>query len=204
MALGNLFSFGPSRDEIWRQLSQEIGAKLVEGGFWKQGKVQARHGSWTVTLDTYVVSTGHSHVTFTRLRAPFVSRDGFAFTIHRKGLFSELGKKLGMQDIEVGHSAVFDDDFIIQGNDEARVRSLFANPEIRRLISEQPEIHLAIKDKDRPFDGFPEEVDELVFHVRGVIKDVARLRGLFDLFAEMLDELCRLGCAAPVDPGVSL
>jgi len=199
-----LFNFGPSRDEIWRQLSQEIGGELVEGGFWKQNKVQARHGSWTVTLDTYTVSTGHSHVHFTRLRAPFVSRGGFAFAISRKGLFSELGKRLGMQDIEVGHSVAFDEDFIIKGNDEARVRSLFANPEIRRLIAEQPEVHLAVKDKDGPFDGFPQEVDELVFHVRGVIKDVSRLRSLFELFSEVLDELCRLGCAAPEDPGVSL
>lgn len=196
--------FGPSREEIWRQLSQEIGGELIEGGFWKQGKVQARHGSWTVTLDNYTVSTGHSHATFTRLRAPFVSRDGFSFNIYRKGLFSELGKRLGMQDIETGQSAAFDEDFIVKGNDEAKVRSLFANPEIRRLIAVQPKIRLEIKDKDRPFDGFPEEVDELVFHVHGVIKDVARLRGLFDLFAEVLDELCRMGCAAPDDPGVSL
>jgi len=196
--------FGPSREEIWRQLSQETGAELIEGGFWKSDKVQARHGSWTVTLDTYTVSTGHSHVTYTRLRAPFVSRGGFSFTIYRKGLFSELGKRLGMQDIETGQSATFDEDFIVKGTDEARVRSLFTNPEIRRLIAEQPAIHLTIKDKDRPFDGFPEEVDELVFHVQGVIKDVARLRNLFDLFAEMLDELCRMGCAALEDPGVSL
>ena len=26
--------FGPSKDEVWRQLSQEIGAEFVEGGFW--------------------------------------------------------------------------------------------------------------------------------------------------------------------------
>jgi hypothetical protein len=204
VAFGNLFRFGPSREEIWRQLSQEIGGELVDGGFWKKDKIQARHGSWTVTLDNYTVSTGHSHVTFTRLRAPFVSRGGFSFTIYRKGLFSELGKRLGMQDIEVGHSLAFDDEFIIKGTDEATVRSLFANPEIRRLIAEQPEIHLAIKNKDGPFDHFPDGVDELVFHVRGVIKDVARLRGLFELFAEVLDELCRIGCAAPGDPGVSL
>ena len=42
---------------MWRQLSEEIGAEFVEGGFWKgESKVQAHVGPWTVTLDTYTVS----------------------------------------------------------------------------------------------------------------------------------------------------
>jgi hypothetical protein len=50
--------FGPSQKEIWRQLSEDIHATYVDGGFWKGDKVQASHGQWTVTLDKYVVSTG--------------------------------------------------------------------------------------------------------------------------------------------------
>jgi hypothetical protein len=197
--------FGPSREEIWRQLCQEIGAEFVAGGLWKGGKVEAHHQSWTITLDTYAVSSGHSHQVFTRMRAPFVSLDGFRFTIYRKGLFSELGKRLGMQDIEVGASAQFDDDFILKANDETKARALFANDEIRRLIAEQPKIRLELKDDEGAFrQRFPEGVDELLFHTHGVIKDVARLRQLFDLFAAVLDELCRIGSAAPDDPGVQL
>jgi hypothetical protein len=197
--------FGPRRDEVWKQLSSTLGADFVDGGFFGSGKVEAHHGSWTITLDSYTVSTGHSHVTFTRMRAPFVCRDGLRFAIYRKGLFSELGKRLGMQDIEVGHSLHFDEDFIIQGNDESKVRSLFANPEIRTLIEAQPEIHLELKDDEGFFrQRFPDGVDELVFHIRGVLKDVDRLRRLFDLFAAVLDELCRIGSAAPDDPGVRL
>jgi hypothetical protein len=197
--------FGPSREEVWRQLCAEVGADFVGGGFWKGDKVQAHVGNWTLTLDTYTVSTGHSHVTFTRMRAPFVSRDGFRFRIYRKGVFSGLGKILGMQDIEVGHSAQFDDEFVIQGNDESKVRALFADPEIRRLIEAQPRIRLEIRDDEGLFrTRFPEGVDELLFHVRGVIKDVERLKGMFDLFAAVLEELNRLGSAAEADPRVSL
>jgi len=197
--------FGPSREETWRQLCTEIGADFVDGGFWKGDKVQAHVKSWTVTLDTYTVSTGHSHVTYTRMRAPFVSRDGFRFRIYRKGIFSNVGKALGMQDIEVGHSLHFDDDFIIQGNDESKVRSLFANSEIRRLIAGQPKIQLELKDDEGVFSThFPEGVDELSFQVVGIIKDVDRLKQLFDLFAEVLEELHHLGSATMEDPGVAL
>ncbi len=197
--------FGPSREEVWRQLCTEIGADFVDGGFWKGDKVQAQVRSWTVTLDTYSVHTQHSHITYTRMRAPFVSRDGFRFSIYRKGLFSGLGKALGMQDVEVGHSLHFDQDFIIKGNDEAKVRALFANPEIRRLIGEQPEIRLELKDDEGFFrTHFPEGVDELHFQVVGIIKEVDRLKKLFDLFAEVLEELYRMGSAGEENPGVAL
>ncbi|HEX3555870.1 MAG TPA: DUF3137 domain-containing protein [Thermoanaerobaculia bacterium] len=197
--------FGPRREEVWKQLCGEIGADFIEGGFWKGDKVQAHVKGWTVTLDVYTVSTGHNHITYTRMRAPFVSADQFRFRIYRKGFFSDLGKMLGMQDIEVGYSSQFDDDFIVQGNDETKVKALFANPEIRRLIQEQPQIRLELKDDEGYFCArFPEGVDELHFQVVGVIRDVERLKKLFDLFAEVLEEMHRLGFASDADPGVKL
>ena len=130
--------FGPSKEDIWRQLCNEIGAQYVKGGFWKGDKVQAHYGQWTVTLDTYTetYSDGNTaHSTFyTRLRAPYVNKDGFRFTIYRKSVFSGLGKVLGMQDVEVGYPE-FDEAFVIKGNDETKLRALFAkreNPAIDR------------------------------------------------------------------------
>ncbi|MFY9824406.1 MAG: DUF3137 domain-containing protein [Thermoanaerobaculia bacterium] len=197
--------FGPSREEVWKQLCGEIGADFVDGGFWKGDKVQAHVKGWTVTLDVYSVSSGHNHMTFTRMRAPFVSQDKLRFRIYRKSIFSGLGKMLGMQDIEVGYSSQFDDDFIVQGNDETKVKALFANPEIRRLIQEQPQIRLELKDDEGFYcSRFPDGVDELYFQVTGVIRDVERLKKLFDLFAEVLEEMHRLGFASDADPGVKL
>ncbi len=196
--------FGPSRDKVWQQLSQEIGAEFVEGGLWKGNKVQAHVGPWTVTLDTYTESSGESHVTYTRMRAPYINPEGFQFTIYRKNLFSDLGKFLGMQDIEVGDPE-FDEAFIIKGNDESKVRDLFANSKIRQMIQAQPKIRLRVKDSEGWFGPkFPENVDELHFQVVGVIKDVERLKALFDLFAAVLDQLCQIGSAYKQEPGITL
>lgn len=194
--------FGPSKDEVWRQLSEEIGAQFVEGGFWRGSKVHAHVGSWTVTLDTgYSEEDGESVVT--RLRAPYVNPDGFRFTIYRKG-FLDLGKLLGMQDIEVGDPE-FDEAFIIKGNDEGKVCGLFANRNIRQMIQDQPKIRLTVKDSEGWFGPkFPEGVDELRFEVLGVIKDVVRLKALFDLFAAVLDQLCKIGSAYKQQPGIEL
>ena len=194
--------FSPSKDEVWRELSQEIGAEFVDDGLRKGSKVQAHVGPWIVTLDMGTSDQdGESPVT--RLRAPYINPDGFQFTIYRKGIFSALGKLLGMQDIEVGDPD-FDEAFIIKGNDESKVRDLFASPKIRQLIQAQPQIRLDVKDSEGWFGPtFLEDVDELRFQIVGVIKDIERLKALFDLFAAVLDQLCRIG-SAKQEPRVTL
>jgi hypothetical protein len=196
--------FGPSKEDVWEQLCQEIGGEVVDGGFWKGKKVQAHVGPWPVVLDTYTESDGESSTTYTRMRAPFLNPSGFRFTIYRKGPFSGLGKFFGMQDIEVGDPE-FDEAFIIQGNDEVAVHRLLADSKIRQMLQVQPKIRLEIKDNEGWFGPkFPEEVDELFFRVPGVIKDVERLKSIFDLFAAMLDQLCRIRATSKQAPGISL
>jgi hypothetical protein len=195
---------GPSKSEIWRQLCAEIGAQYVEGGFWKGDKVQATHGPWTITLDTYTVSTGKTSITYTRMRAPFEDPEGFRFTVYRKGIFSEIGKWFGMQDVGIGDEA-FDRDFILKTNQEPKLLELLGDSRIRELMNQQPQIYFAVKDDEGVFgSSFPEGVDELYFQVVGVIKDVERLKLLYELFAETLDRLCKIGSATQNAPNVSL
>ncbi len=191
--------FGPSRDEVWRQLSTEIQGRFSDGTWLKGSKVQADHLGWTVTLDTYVVPAGKTYIPCTRVRAPFANPGGFRFTVYRKSVFSGVAKALGMQDIEIGDEA-FDRDFIIKGTDEGQVRTLLSRIRLRELIATQPDINLSVKDDEGWFTTkFPEGVDEVYFSVTGHIKDLERLKNLFDLFAEVLDALVDMGTAT-TDP----
>ena len=176
--------FGPSRETIWRQLAEEIDAIYVDE--WRGDRVVASHDGWRVTLDTE--HNPATKVSDTRMRARFSNPSDFRFTIYRKGLLSGLATHLGMQDVEVGHEA-FDREFVIKGNDEHRLKRLFGNARIRALLEAQPAVHFAVVEPGW-FDGEKEEgKDWLVFTVSGVLKDQARLKGLFDLFAETLDEI---------------
>ena len=196
--------FGPGKGEIWSQLSQEIGASYDEGGFFGKDAVRLTYRQWEITLDTYSTSTGKSHHTYTRIRAPFVNPDDFRLNLYREGVFSWVGKKLGMQDIEIG-DPFFDQQFVVQGQPEDMVRRLLENGHIRELIQAQPDIQFSIKDDEGWFGTkFPEGVDELYFSVYGVIKDVPRLKDLFELFATVLDELCRMNPAYAAEPQVTL
>jgi hypothetical protein len=213
--------FGPNQNDVWKQLSDEIGASFTKGGFFRASKVEARIKNWTITLDTYTVSTGKSSITFTRMRAPFVNGTRFLFSIHRRGMFSTVGKLLGMQDLEVGGPKFhrlkplfglpsyldpqiiesgdpqFDRDFIIKSNDEQKVRILFKQLKIRELLQSQPTIDLHIKGKGgRLKRDKDKRIDELYFQATGVIKDLERLKNLFELYAEVLNGMHCLGSAS--------
>ena len=188
--------FGPSKQEVWSRLAEHVGGRVIDNGFWRGGsRFEVEAGEWTITLDTYAVSTGKTTAVFTRMRAPYVNRDGFRFRIYRKHVFTWLGKLFGQQDVEVG-DVEFDENFVVQGNDESKVRALLRNEKIRELIEAQTGICFEVKDDEGWFGRkFPEGVDELYFVTGGIITDVERLRLLYELFAETLEELCRMGSA---------
>jgi hypothetical protein len=195
--------FGPSQAEIWSQLAVEIGAHY-ETGFWTGTKVQAEYAHWLVTLDTYTVNSGkHSH-TYTRLRAPYFNKDGFQFGIYRKSIFTGVAKMFGMQDITIGHPE-FDEEFVIQGNNEDKLRALFKDEHLRGLINMQPQLGLWVRPDQGWFSRiYPEGVDELYYQTHGVLRDLDQLKLLFDLFSVVLDQLCAMDSAYAKNPGVRL
>lgn len=162
-----------NRDKAWEQFASELGGEFVPGRFLRSGTIEKRAGQSVVTIDTYSVPSGDSSTSYTRLRAAFQNSDGLQFTIQRKGLIGRLDKALGMPHIEMGDEAL-DRDFVIQGNNEPKVRSLLADPGLCRSIQSQRSIELVAKD------------NELRLEVTGVVKDIDRLKELYKLFADVL------------------
>ena len=200
--------FGSSKDEIWKQIATDIGGEFIDGGFWNENVVAYKHGEWQIVLDTgtVTVSTGSTTTatTYTRMRAPFINKDGLYFKISREGFFSSIGKFFGMQDIEVGDQ-FFDDQFVIKGNSPKKIKLLLADDRIRELCQRLPGIHLWIKDDEGMFGtDFPEGVDELYFECVGVIKETELLKYLFGLFCLILQRLVQIDSAYEDDPQVIL
>jgi hypothetical protein len=77
-----------------------------------------------------------------------------------------------MQGLAVGDPE-FDEVFVIKGNDDEKIRDLFANPKIQRMIQDQPKLRLEVRDNEGWFGPkFPQEVDKPHFRVVGVINNV--------------------------------
>jgi len=196
--------FGSSKDEVWQQVAEDIGGDFIDGGFWKGDRLSYSFGEWEFVLDTYTVSNGKTSTTYTRMRAPFVNTDGFTFRIYRKTFFSGLGKWLGMQDVVIG-DPLFDEEFIIKGNDEGKLRELFIDPEVQCLIRDQPRIDFQVKDDEGLFGSrFPDGVDMLYFSCVGVVTDMSVLHGLFELFATVMSRLLAMDSAGQDAPRVEL
>ncbi len=201
-------AFGPSKDEIWTQIATDIGGEFIEGGFWGKDVLIYKHGEWQILLDTYTTTALAGQVTttttYTRMRAPFINKDGLYFEISREGFFSTIGKLFGLKDIEIGDPA-FDEQFEIKGNNPEKIKLLLADARIRKLCEQQPQIHFKIKDDEGRFGAdFPEGVDELYFECSGVIKKTELLKSLFALFALTLERLVQIDSAYENDPQVML
>jgi hypothetical protein len=191
--------FGPTRDEIWEKLADEVGGDFYDGGFWLgESKVRAKVENWIVTLDTY---KDHQNVTYTRLRAPFVNKDGFIFTVFRVGSFEDQ-HAADDSDVQLG-VADFDDAFVVKSNNLGQAKRLFSVQKIRDLLCDQPDVFFnASKHSGWYSADFPEGVGELLFQARGEIKNLARLKHLYELFGETLDQLCQIGSATHDKTGV--
>lgn len=199
--------------EAWRRLAGEIGAEFEIPESLEQMRVVAKVRQWTITLHTEETSSslggpsgGVSHrYTGTRMRAAYVARDRFWFSITNRGgclgcltgcLFFWLRWWKGY-DIKIGDPE-FDRDFRINGNDKSKVLALLANWRIRQLVQSQPSIELSVAPSLKlPFqESLPQRVFLLYFKEGDVITDVERLKSLFELFEEILNQLCHIGSAS--------
>lgn len=196
--------FGPSQKDTWNKVSDETNSQFIKGGFWKGHKIVAQEKNWTITLDTFVVHAGTVVVPFTRMRAPFLSKDSFRFKMECRNFFSSIADFFGRKRLTTGYPEL-DERFVIKTTDEFKLKKLLANENIRQLIVGQKEIQLEIKDDDCwPTAKFPSDVDELYFHIPGVIKDQEKLKSFFRLFSESLNQLVAISSASERGPEVVL
>lgn len=209
---------GEEEEQAWRQLCSEIGADFVaeEKGLlrlrYTHHKVVAKVDKWRLTLDTSVSSGAPgTRDTFTRIRAPYLARDRFWVSV-TKGVgclgclwgcslmplhVIGLAIRARKPNVDVGYPEL-QQNFYIMGNDKSKVRALFANARIRQLIQSQPFINLRVERawKLPSTTGGFEWVSRLRFEEKGVITDVERLKSLFELFGETLNQLCLIGSAS--------
>ncbi len=193
--------FGPSKEEIWRQIAKDIGGEYIDGGFWKSGALRYKHNNWEMLLDNW--SDGNGGV-YTRMRIPFVNKDGLQFRIYEEGFFSGMAKAFGGQDIQI-QDPRFDPKFVIQGNNVQKVKKLLRDAQLKALFDVIPNINVRVKSSNGVFSKkFPPNVDMLLFQQRGIIKDKEKLQLIFRLFTALLERLVQIDSAYENDPGIQL
>ncbi len=122
----------------------------------------------------------------TGFNAQITHNKGFTFAVHPDGFIDDIGKFLGMQDVEVGYPEL-DHHLIIKTNDEEKVKSLFTDSDVRSVLETLEDFDLGIHlhhvgDNDVKHAFLELNIDD-------GITDPAELRKLYNAFYTILNTI---------------
>lgn len=119
----------------------------------------------------------------TSFNAEVADAKGFRFGVHRDGFIDDIGKFLGMQDVEVGY-AELDKHLIIKTNHEEKVKALFADSNVRAVFEQLDDFDFGIRMHSVEHEDHKHAFLEL--NIEDGITDPAELRKLYSAFYSVL------------------
>jgi len=148
------------------------------------------------------VGAKNGTISYTRIAVPYLSADNLRWKIEHRSDFARLpvlswiGKTFASQSVFTG-DAEFDRVFnISEERNNSKAADIFADSNVRELILLQPyRFSMSAGPKARV------EKDSIAANFRiqlleeGVIEDLSRLRGLFEVFSGVLKQMLRVGSA---------
>ncbi len=186
----------PTMADAWTELAARLEGSVMTDKKGKPKGVEFPHDGRIVTVDTYVVSTGNTTVTYSRARLGLVVLDGFRLKVFKANPFTSLGVRFGMQDVKIGHG-VLDTGFVFQGSSESAVRSLVLGTQVGQLLTGKPTVRLEVKPLDRKLRKLHgEDARQVVVQATGALKDATKLQRLAGLCTATCDQIVRLGLAS--------
>lgn len=194
--------FGKDYELVWRQFSSENNGTYIVGQYDNLDSVEIIYLNHKIVFDRYIhyqVVGGKSYDTeFTRVRLEFKSTDNLKLRLTEQGFIDNIGKLFGAQDIQIGDK-VFDKRFMIKGNVEFKIQTLFSNEIIKGLILAQSDIHLQILDKEGIFNEPIQDGNVMLYYIsETVVKEIEQLNSLLKLYTTLVDQLTKLSSAKPL------
>ena len=80
------------KKEAWKQFSEEIQARYAKGGILKSDRIDATFQNWQIVYDNATYQIGAVTLIYTRLRAPFIAKSDFKFSISAKCFLSRVAE----------------------------------------------------------------------------------------------------------------
>lgn len=179
----------------WRRLGEERGGEVEVTSKGKPRRLCLPHRSWTIVLDTYVVQSGSTSSTYTRVRALFVRARPFVLRVTKRRPFHALGRLVGYRGVDLSYGPL-DRKLFVRSDDATLARSLLRGTSVGQALIEDPGCKLEVKRPGRRIrKGAGGSVGEVQVRTAGEVREVARLRATVGLCTGTLDELGRLGVA---------
>ena len=169
-----------SRRRAWEELAARLGLTFEPGNWIGRGmSISGTYRSQHITLDKFTRRTGKNATTYTRVVLFLKQPSQIEMEIYTEGLFSKIGKLLGMKEIQTGDE-VLDQRYIIKGQPENGIAGLLASYDVRQKLAEAPALHIKVHGQ------------EIYYEKRGFAKDENNLIALFDLITSLASGIDRL------------
>jgi hypothetical protein len=167
-----------NRLRVWQELAERNGLQMIGGSLFSPPRLEGHYRGRPLKLYTYTQHSGkHSH-TYTIIAMQVNNPAAFKLSIFNQGLLIQIGKALGMQDIEIGDSEL-DRRFVFRGQPEAEVQRLLLSISLRQKLLETSGVNLSL------------EGQTLKQTLSGAEANPERLQFFFNLLADLADGIDR-------------
>jgi hypothetical protein len=174
---------GQTEDEIWQQITADLTKQddILE----YDAMIEQDGNQILLDIDIDLGGGFEGGYESTMLRAPLHIAQDFRFAVHHQGFIDEIGKFFGMQDVETGYEE-FDKEAIIKTNNAEKVKALFTDATVRKVIQSLEDytfgiiMHHANHGDKAPF---------LELYINNAITDATELRKIYHSFYTVLTSL---------------
>ena len=169
---------GQNEEEIWQQVRPDFEGEELLGY-----NVLLETPTSLVELDVDIDLGGGFEGGFeiTRMVSKIPATNDFKFALHKEDFLDEIGKFFGMQDVKLGYED-FDKHVVVKTNDEARIKALFADEQLRLFV-------LSLNEDFNFSLSYNHEEKVLALEVEKGITDVAALQRLHARFVQVLERV---------------
>jgi len=174
---------GESENEIWKTIAEQLNTTEGKKKYYTAQFPTEKH-SVTIHVDVDHDSSEDEEGPITSFTARLSDQTSFRFRVEKQNLKHSIGKLFGMQDVIVGHPE-FDKKFLIQSNDETKVKELFSNAEVSAALLKQPVTHCEIRENR--IGANRETVLDL--EIEGGLTDPDELENIYQPFKTILTYL---------------
>ncbi|WP_139924542.1 hypothetical protein [Hymenobacter sp. DG01] len=168
------------------QLWQQVAADLAQDGNQYEYQAELLHGGYRTQfgLDIDLGGGFEGGYELTTLTTVVPGRPTLHFALHEQDWVHELGKLLGLTDVEL-HDPELDAAFIITTNDAAALRTLLTEPSVRATLLKYQPLRLTLA----PAHHEPEAEILLTFTKEEGITDTAQLQEIYHMLYLLLQHL---------------
>lgn len=180
---------------VWRDFADSKGGKVVSDSSKENDPIVSIHipveGSNAVVTITPQSLKNKSRGSGTTASLNYAPREHFVFSIRTEKGVDQIGKALGMQDIQLGDQD-FDHRYLIQGTDVGKVRNLFADMKLRDLILENgpSELRLHADGADLPAEHkLPDGKHSIVYGNEKLLDKFEQLEAVYSVLTSLVHRL---------------